>query len=229
MPESVYPGKGKVPVANSPCGHDVDPLLHKRAERALTPDEARTLDLQLSACATCRERASLLEWAGDRLRTDRRPPPPGLAERVMRRLDERGPALPVRAGSAPTPVWRPASRWVGATALAVAALALAVGGFLVARHNTRPTVVATRSVPVELSLVSETARSVGVAGDFNGWDAAAMKRGADGVWRVRLSLPPGRYQYAFLVDERRWVADVHAATLLDSGYGGLDSVLDLPL
>ena len=56
-----------------------------------------------------------------------------------------------------------------------------------------------------------------------------MKKGEDGVFRVQLALPPGRYQYAFLVDEHVWVPDPRAATIVDSGYGGADSVLDLTL
>jgi hypothetical protein len=49
------------------------------------------------------------------------------------------------------------------------------------------------------------------------------------VWKTRLSLPPGRYRYAFVVDSEKWVADPQAATVVDSGYGGADSVLDISL
>jgi 1,4-alpha-glucan branching enzyme len=46
------------------------------------------------------------------------------------------------------------------------------------------------------------AREVFVVGEFNGWNAKAtpMARGADGVWRVELTLPPGFYRYNFVVD-----------------------------
>jgi 1,4-alpha-glucan branching enzyme len=84
-------------------------------------------------------------------------------------------------------------------------------------------------VQVELKLAGEKARTVAVAGDFNGWDAVVMKKGEDGVWKTRLSLPPGRYRYAFVVDSEKWVADPQAATVVDSGYGGADSVLDISL
>ncbi len=84
-------------------------------------------------------------------------------------------------------------------------------------------------IPVELQLASVEARSVAVAGDFNGWDVVTMKKGEDGVFRVQLSLPRGRYQYAFLVDGQKWVPDPRADTTVDSGYGGADSVLDLTL
>jgi 1,4-alpha-glucan branching enzyme len=80
-----------------------------------------------------------------------------------------------------------------------------------------------------LELTDVAARSVSVAGDFNDWQAAGMQKGADGVWRIRLSLRPGRYQYAFVVDDARWVADPRAATLVDSGYGGANSVIEVSL
>ena len=41
-----------------------------------------------------------------------------------------------------------------------------------------------------------------VAGTFNGWDPAAspLTRRADGTWAATLDLPPGRYEYKFVVD-----------------------------
>ncbi len=115
--------------------------------------------------------------------------------------------------------WLPAA----ATALAVGFLALTV------LRPSKHAALEPPRVPVELKLAGAKARTVAVAGDFNGWAAAAMKNGEDGVWRIQLSLPPGRYQYAFVVDEQKWVPDPQAATLVDSGYGGADSVLDIPL
>jgi 1,4-alpha-glucan branching enzyme len=43
-----------------------------------------------------------------------------------------------------------------------------------------------------------------VAGTFNGWEPAAtpLTRRADGTWAVTLDLPPGRYEYKFVVDGR---------------------------
>ena len=68
----------------------------------------------------------------------------------------------------------------------------------------------TREVGFELQLPEAGARRVTVAGDFNGWDAAALPmRRVDGggVWRVRVALPPGRHAYSFVVDGERWVID----------------------
>jgi hypothetical protein len=56
-----------------------------------------------------------------------------------------------------------------------------------------------------------------------------MKQGVDGIWRVRLSLHPGRYQYAFVVDGEKWMPDPRATTVVDSGFSGANSVLDVSL
>ncbi|MCE9596759.1 MAG: glycogen-binding domain-containing protein [Spirochaetia bacterium] len=46
------------------------------------------------------------------------------------------------------------------------------------------------------------ARSVHLAGDFNGWasDAIEMIPGRDGNWLVTLRLTPGFYEYKYIID-----------------------------
>ena len=54
------------------------------------------------------------------------------------------------------------------------------------------------------------ARSVTLVGDFNAWARGAtplVRDSVTGVWSIALPLSPGRHQYAFVVDERRWVVD----------------------
>ena len=53
------------------------------------------------------------------------------------------------------------------------------------------------------------ARKVYVAGEFNNWrldGAASLERDEQGVWRRKLALHPGRYQYKYYVDGQ-WVVD----------------------
>lgn len=61
-----------------------------------------------------------------------------------------------------------------------------------------------------LQLTEGAARHVSVAGDFNGWNAAALpmlRDASSGVWRVRVLLPPGRHAYSYVIDGTRWVID----------------------
>lgn len=61
---------------------------------------------------------------------------------------------------------------------------------------------------VPFSCSAPHAGSVHLAGTFNDWDpnATPLTRRADGTWAVSLDLPPGRYEYKFVVDGR-WCCD----------------------
>ncbi len=203
------------------CGHDIDELLNKKADGRLSHEDAAALERQTAACAVCRERAAILGWAVDELSRDQRAVPAGLPDAVMQRIRVLEPSRPRRRPSRQALVLR----WLPAATV----LAVGIGAIVLYQGRGRPTQDSSPRIPVELQLASIEARSVAVAGDFNGWDAVTMKKGEDGVFRVQLALPPGRYQYAFLVDGQTWVPDPRAATIVDSGFGGADSVLDLTL
>jgi anti-sigma factor RsiW len=201
------------------CPHPIAWQLSAKADGRLTTDEAAALEQQLASCDVCREGASQLAWVAEGLKRGRELPP-RFADKVLRRVAQV--ELPQSAAAGPA---RARLRWLPAAAFAVG-LGLIV--FSLGR-SFRPAPVPPPQLEVELKLAGAKARTVAVAGDFNGWDAVAMRRGEDGVWRIRLSLPPGRYQYAFVVDREKWVPDPQAATMVESGYGGANSVLDLSL
>ena len=75
------------------------------------------------------------------------------------------------------------------------------------------TVVVARFVFADAS-----AKSVALVGDFNRWDASAtpLTRVAPGSWARTLRLTPGRHEYAFLVDGKRWVTDRFAPASHDA-------------
>ncbi len=51
------------------------------------------------------------------------------------------------------------------------------------------------------SLNAKDASEVRLVGDFNKWDPAALKLvKKDGVWETIVTLPPGEYRYAYIVD-----------------------------
>jgi len=77
----------------------------------------------------------------------------------------------------------------------------------------------------------DAARRVELAGDFNDWNpkATPFARGADGVWRaVVAELKPGRYRYKFLIDGVRWAEDTASGLKEPDGFGGFNSILDVP-
>ena len=86
----------------------------------------------------------------------------------------------------------------------------------------------TESRAFQFVLVAPRATRVTVVGDFNDWDATRtpMRRtGGEAMWTAVVSLTPGRYRYAFLVDGARWEADPAAPPAGDPDYGAPNSVL----
>ena len=65
-----------------------------------------------------------------------------------------------------------------------------------------------RKAGTQFSCHAPEAGIVYLAGTFNDWDPVAtpLTRRADGTWAVALDLPPGRYEYKFVVDGR-WCCD----------------------
>ncbi len=79
---------------------------------------------------------------------------------------------------------------------------------------------------IGFKLDAPQAKSVGVAGSFNGWDATKtpMKKGGSGTWVARVSLASGRYEYRFVVDNR-WISDPSAKASVPNPHGGTNSVV----
>jgi serine protease AprX len=74
----------------------------------------------------------------------------------------------------------------------------------------------------------DTAESVALAGDFNGWNPArsALTKQQNSIWRIAVEmLPPGSYQYKFLVNQQHWMDDPNNGLKLPDEYGGFNSVL----
>lgn len=83
---------------------------------------------------------------------------------------------------------------------------------------------------IVLTLYAPEARTVGVAGSFNGWNPQAnpLERTASGEWSIRLMLKSGQYEYRFVADGF-WANDPQAAQRVANPYGGINSVLNVRL
>ena len=80
---------------------------------------------------------------------------------------------------------------------------------------------------LSFSIVAPDARTVSVAGSFNRWDPDSRPlSGPDrfGRWAITIDLPPGRYEYLFVIDGREWVLDP-AAPSVDNGLDGRNSIV----
>lgn len=86
-----------------------------------------------------------------------------------------------------------------------------------------------KPVMVRLVMLQPQARSVAVAGDFNGWQPqeTPLQRTEDGAWTVTLQVKPGRYHYMFVVDGQEWITDPFAGEYSSDGFGAKNAVLDV--
>ncbi len=193
--------------------------LRRLLDGELDPDEARRV-LDGLAPDTRREAEAMARIAAAAARLERAEPSPEFAARTMARVRARRP--PRRSALA----WLRAPRVSPLGALGSAAAAALVAAVLAIRLAPAPHPAA--PVLAQLRLVAPQARSVAVAGDFNGWrpEATPLRRGEGGAWSAQVPLAPGRrYEYQFVVDGE-WVADP-AAPATDDGFGGRNAVLDL--
>ena len=51
-----------------------------------------------------------------------------------------------------------------------------------------------------------------------------MRKEGDGEWKATVSLPPGRYEYRFIVDGH-WVSDPAAKESVHNTFGSTNSVV----
>lgn len=93
---------------------------------------------------------------------------------------------------------RPVPRWALAGAVAALLLGFALG------RLTAPSPIPQWN-PSLFVIAAPGARSVAVVGDFTAWQPFPLSDPeGDGIWTAQITLPPGRYEYAFLVDGK-WV------------------------
>jgi serine protease AprX len=74
----------------------------------------------------------------------------------------------------------------------------------------------------------DSADTVSVAGDFNGWShvATPLERNASGLWSTEIVAPrAGRFAYKFIINGRRWLEDPNNGMKTPDNHGGLNSVL----
>lgn len=224
---------------------DQDMLIQRFLDQDLTPEERVQFLETVDAEPGLRRRWLNFEMVvAEAGRLPRVAPSRRFTDQVMARLNASPKGLFARMRE-----WIIAPRtleWNFAGALAVACVAVvAVAGLLrllpervveVAVPAVEQTVKTTsanggteKAVYVRLVLLQPEARSVSVAGDFNGWNPldTTMERAGGGMWTTTIQLKPGRYQYMFVIDGKKWIADPLAGEAAGDGFGSLNAVLDV--
>lgn len=76
---------------------------------------------------------------------------------------------------------------------------------------------------VVFNVYSPDSKQVEVAGEFNDWTPAKMKKGEQGVWSIKKNLAAGTYQYKFIFDGS-WEIDQANPDRVPDGQGGENSI-----
>ena len=182
------------------------------------------------------------QWAGE---LDG-PSPEDMAVRFQERLREESAGSP-RVSDKTAP--RTSRTAVLRVLKAAAVLAVFTAGYLAGNNETPgriivPKAAATQepappvrkdvtdgTILVRLVLEAPEARSVTVAADWNQWKPETQPlsdEDGDGIWEIHLRLQRGKdYQYQFVIDGSRWVADPGARVQIDDGFGGVNSLLNI--
>ncbi|NPD44640.1 MULTISPECIES: isoamylase early set domain-containing protein [unclassified Lentimicrobium] len=73
------------------------------------------------------------------------------------------------------------------------------------------------------------ASQVDLLGEFNSWnmaDAISMKKLKNGTFKVTVDLPTGsEFQYKYLLDGEKWIADDSADKYVNSGLGAEENAV----
>ena len=223
---------------------DSDRLVHRFLDDELSAEERLELVTRLGEDATFRRRTLHLGQVLLQARDLPRPVvPDAFVAGVLQRTAPE--SVPARAAGPEQALWRRllapllAPRVLQWNALQAAGAAACVVLLAVAMWpaprpagTTGPAGTPRRAVSpvlVRLVMLQPGARSVQAAGDFNGWNPAStpLEPTTSGAWTVTLRLEPGRYEYMFVVDGERWVADPFAIEQTDDGFGARNAVLDV--
>ena len=137
---------------------------------------------------------------------------------------------------------RRVTAWVLRPSLRLSPLGLGLAAAVMATvllapwRGTEPVVAPVAEAPaavvyVQFVLDAPGARSVAVAGDFNGWEARSglTDTDGDGIWTGRVPLRPGVHEYMFVIDEDEWVTDPRADRWSEDGFGNRNAVVAVPM
>jgi hypothetical protein len=136
-----------------------------------------------------------------------------VADRVMARINTKTPQ-------------RKKLNWLPAAAAAILILTGAI--FLFSPYRSGQPA---DKMVVRFELKAAEADSVFLVGDFSNWDPRQIPlQGPDeqGIWRVKIRLEKHKtYTYNFLIDEEIWMPDPDADLLVNDGFGGINSIINL--
>jgi 1,4-alpha-glucan branching enzyme len=81
---------------------------------------------------------------------------------------------------------------------------------------------------VEIIFYAPEAKEVFLAGEFNQWDTESLPMAKDknGVWKQRIKLTPGHYEYKIFMDGN-WFEDTKGSEVVSNPFGTQNLVIEV--
>ncbi len=209
-------------------------LLQLYVDDALTFGEKQLVEEHLEKCSTCRAELKSLSAMVRLIKSlPEVSTPPDFTENLMLKIsqieeEERGRVIPVWQMPLKNLWSTPRYRYSLVSILTLAVFCFFAFTFLFHPSPLPGQREALAQVEVTFTISGVEAKSIAVAGDFNGWDTSTNQledSEGDGVWTGKINLKPGRYEYMLVVDDAKWVPDPNAKIYADDGFGSRNAVI----
>ena len=204
-------------------------LIHLHLDRVLPRDTSIELEEHLKTCSTCQEEQKSWEKVFSSLNSIKPVHVPGnLTQNIMAEVSKEE-IHPSWADSLRRSFFIPKYSFRIAGSLATAAIIIF---FAFAFIFNTPVVspICSAEVQFSLKLNDSDAHIVAIAGDFNGWNPKTNlleDSDGDGIWTGTLNLEPGKYEYMFVLDGKKWLPDPNALRYAKDGFGNKNAILEI--
>ncbi len=209
-------------------------LLQLYIDDALTFGEKQLVEKHLETCPTCRAELKTLSAMVRLMKSlPKVATPPDFTEKLMLKISQ----IEEKERERIIPAWQislknlwstPRYRYSLVSILTLAVFCVFTFVFLFNPSLLPGQRETLAQVEATFKISGIEAKSIAVAGDFNGWSISANKLEdpeGDGIWTGKINLKPGRYEYMLVVDDSRWVPDPNAKAYVNDGFGSKNAVL----
>jgi hypothetical protein len=217
-------------------------LLNFYLDQTLDKDTTKQVEEHLKSCSTCQEEYLKLKKIVSALNSiSPQVAPAELTKNIMAKISQEEIQIQSswmdqlkRRFSIPTlsfpRKWESifSFRLVGITA--AAALIIFFAFTFIFNNLPNTSSICSAQVQFSLKLNNNKTHTVAIAGDFNSWnpgDNLLEDADGDGIWTGTLKLKPGRYEYMFILDGKKWVPDPNALRYVKDGFGNKNAILEI--
>jgi len=212
--------------------HKIKKLINPYIDQTLETDTAQQVEEHLKSCPACREEYQKLKEIATSLNSfPQVSAPQNIAQTIIAKIYKEKIQIRTswadhlkRLAFAP----RFSFRLAGGIALITAVIVFLAFTFIFNQPDITPQCLA--EVQFTLRLSEGKVQTVAIAGDFNQWNSQNNRLedpDGDGIWTATLKLPPGRYEYMFVLDGGKWVPDPNANRFVKDGFGNMNAILEI--